>query len=70
MVKVKQVNVTANYAWSPIELHPIQIATATAAQQLDATFSTSASLSLYNVDLSEPSRDLKLIGRVPIPHRY
>ncbi|XP_077974070.1 protein transport protein Sec31A-like isoform X2 [Styela clava] len=70
MVKVKQVNVTANYAWSPAELHPIQLATATAAQQLDATFSTSANLSLYSVDLADSSKELKLAGQVDIPTRF
>ena len=38
MAKVKEVQRTANIAWSPAEQHPIYLAAGTAAQQLDATF--------------------------------
>ena len=38
MVRVKEIDRTANVAWSPENKFPIYIATGTAAQQLDATF--------------------------------
>ena len=38
MTKIKQVERTANIAWSPAKQHPIYLAAGTAAQQLDATF--------------------------------
>ena len=37
-MKVKDVNRTANIAWSPAPQYPIYLAAGTAAQQLDATF--------------------------------
>ena len=37
-MKIKEVDRTANVAWSPAAQHPIYLATGTAAQQLDATF--------------------------------
>ena len=37
-MRVKEVDKTANVAWSPALQHPAYIAAATAAQQLDATF--------------------------------
>ena len=37
-MKIKEINRTANVAWSPQEHHPIYLAAGTAAQQLDATF--------------------------------
>ncbi len=44
VMKVKEVEVTANLAWSPGGQNPIYLATGTAAQQLDATFSTNSAL--------------------------
>ena len=37
-MKVKDINRTANIAWSPAPQYPIYLAAGTAAQQLDATF--------------------------------
>ena len=37
-MKVKEVNRTANVAWSPLGLQAIHLACGTVAQQLDATF--------------------------------
>ena len=53
MGKVKEVNVTANYAWSPADCYPIYIAAGTAAQQLDSSFSSNAKLELYSVDFAD-----------------
>jgi len=37
-MKLKEIDRTANVAWSPASQHPIFLAAGTAAQQLDATF--------------------------------
>ncbi len=37
-MRLKELDKTANMAWSPAQQHPVYIATGTAAQQLDATF--------------------------------
>lgn len=37
-MKVKEIERTANVAWSPSKQHPIYMVAGTAAQQLDATF--------------------------------
>jgi len=37
-MKLKEIDRTANVAWSPASQHPIYLAAGTAAQQLDATF--------------------------------
>lgn len=70
MVKVKEINVTANYAWSPAEQYPITIACGTAAQQLDATFSTSSSLSLYEINVADQKLAADKIGEVETSNRF
>lgn len=57
-------------AWSPAQNHPIYLATGTSAQQLDATFSTSASLEIFELDLSDPSLDMKSCATFSSSHRY
>ena len=37
-MNIKQINRTANVAWSPKEQYPVYLVAGTAAQQLDATF--------------------------------
>lgn len=37
-MKIKEINRTANLAWSPKQQYPIYLVAGTAAQQLDATF--------------------------------
>lgn len=69
IMKVKEIDRTANIAWSPASQHPILLAAGTAAQQLDASFSTSAALELYSLNLSEPGFDLGLRGSTSSDHR-
>ncbi|NXM86814.1 SC31A protein, partial [Oenanthe oenanthe] len=42
----------------------------TSAQQLDATFSTSASLEIFELDLADPSLDMKSCATFSSSHRY
>nr|XP_054109180.1 protein transport protein Sec31A isoform X22 [Callithrix jacchus] len=69
-MKLKEVDRTAMQAWSPPQNHPIYLATGTSAQQLDATFSTSASLEIFELDLSDPSLDMKSCATFSSSHRY
>ncbi|XP_061913359.1 protein transport protein Sec31A isoform X5 [Entelurus aequoreus] len=69
-MKLKEINRTAIQCWSPAQHHPIYLATGTSAQQLDASFSTSASLEIFELDLSDPSLDMKSCGSFSSSHRY
>ncbi|XP_023369168.1 protein transport protein Sec31A isoform X15 [Otolemur garnettii] len=69
-MKLKEVDRTAMQAWSPAQNHPIYLATGTSAQQLDATFSTNASLEIFELDLSDPSLDMKSCATFSSSHRY
>ncbi|XP_063012752.1 protein transport protein Sec31A isoform X14 [Melospiza melodia melodia] len=69
-MKLKEVDRTAMQAWSPAQQHPIYLATGTSAQQLDATFSTSASLEIFELDLADPSLDMKSCATFSSAHRY
>ncbi|KAM3874183.1 protein transport protein Sec31A [Diretmus argenteus] len=69
-MKLKAINRTAIQSWSPAQHHPIYLATGTSAQQLDASFSTNASLEIFELDLAEPSLDMKSCGIFSSSHRY
>ncbi|NWQ94184.1 SC31A protein, partial [Burhinus bistriatus] len=69
-MKLKEICRTAMQAWSPAQQHPIYLATGTSAQQLDATFSTSASLEIFELDLSDPLLDMKSCATFSSSHRY
>ncbi|NXV13860.1 SC31A protein, partial [Cepphus grylle] len=69
-MKLKEIDRTAMQAWSPAQQHPIYLATGTSAQQLDATFSTSASLEIFELDLSDPSLDMTSCATFSSSHRY
>ncbi|XP_009979852.1 PREDICTED: protein transport protein Sec31A, partial [Tauraco erythrolophus] len=69
-MKLKEIDRTAMQAWSPAQQHPIYLATGTSAQQLDATFSTSASLEIFKLDLSDPLLDMKSCATFSSSHRY
>ncbi|XP_031840951.2 COPII coat complex component secretory 31 isoform X1 [Nomia melanderi] len=69
-MKVKELLKTVNVAWSPPAQYPILLAAGTAAQQLDASFNTSASLDLYSLNLQQPGLDLELKASVASDHRF
>lgn len=69
-MKIKEIDRTANITWSPAAHHPIYLAAGTAAQQLDATFSTTASLEIYSLNLTEPGLDMSLKGSVASDFRF
>ncbi|XP_066594870.1 protein transport protein Sec31A isoform X2 [Prorops nasuta] len=69
-MKVKELLKTVNVAWSPPSQYPILLAAATAAQQLDASFNTSACLELYSLNLQQPGYDMELKASVSSDHRF
>lgn len=68
-MKVKELDRTANVAWSPEKHYPIYLAAGTAAQQLDASFNTNAALEIYSLNLTEPGFDMALKSSTPTEHR-
>ncbi|XP_069652604.1 protein transport protein Sec31B isoform X1 [Haliaeetus albicilla] len=69
-MKLKEIERTAVQAWSPANHHPIYLATGTSAQQLDASFSTNATLEIFEVDFRDPSLDMKQKGTLPASNRF
>ncbi|KFU97565.1 PREDICTED: protein transport protein Sec31B isoform X2 [Pterocles gutturalis] len=69
-MKLKEIERTAVQAWSPANNHPIYLATGTSAQQLDASFSTNATLEVFEVDFRDPSLDMKQRGTLPASNRF
>lgn len=69
-MKLKEIERTAVEVWSPANNHPIYLATGTSAQQLDASFSTNATLEIFEVDFRDPSLDMKQKGTLPASNRF
>ncbi|KAK3871526.1 hypothetical protein Pcinc_023333 [Petrolisthes cinctipes] len=69
-MKVKEVNTLANVAWSPETVHPGLLACGTTAKQLDAGLTTSASLTLYDLNLAQTNLELKQVASVDAPARF
>ena len=69
-MKVKEIEATANVAWSPSAISPIYLAAGTAAQQLDATFNTSSTLEIYDVNLAEDGTSMKKAASIPTENRF
>ncbi|KAJ1529899.1 hypothetical protein ONE63_006629 [Megalurothrips usitatus] len=69
-MKVKELDKTVNVAWSPQAQHPIFLAAGTAAQQLDASFSTSSSLEIHALNLGEPGLEMQLVASAPSEQRF
>lgn len=69
-MKVKDLERTANVAWSPANQTAIYLSAGTAAQQLDASFNTNAVLEIYSLNLTDPSLDLELKTSIPSEERF
>ena len=69
VMKVKDIARTANVAWSPAQQYPVYMAAGTAAQQLDATFSTSAALEIYALNLGDQSMAMEQTASINVEHR-
>ncbi|XP_037071557.1 protein transport protein Sec31A-like [Pollicipes pollicipes] len=69
-MKVKEAERTANVAWSPAPLPRVLMAAGTAAQQLDATFSSTARLEVFSLALDQPSLDMPAVASVETAARF
>eukprot|EP00073_Rattus_norvegicus_P042838 XP_017444770.1 PREDICTED: protein transport protein Sec31B isoform X2 [Rattus norvegicus] len=69
-MKLKELEKPAVQAWSPAKQYPVYLATGTSAQQLDASFSTNATLEIFEVDFRDPSLDLKRKGILSVSSRF
>ncbi|KPJ08062.1 Protein transport protein Sec31A [Papilio machaon] len=69
-MKIKELKRTVNVSWSPAEQYPIMLAAGTAAQQVDASFSSNSSLELYSLNLEEPGMDLELKASLQTQHKF
>ncbi|XP_028285931.1 protein transport protein Sec31A isoform X1 [Parambassis ranga] len=68
-MRLKEIQRTAHQAWSPAGHHPTYLALGTSAQQLDASFNTTAAIEIFEMDFSDPSLDMQLKGSLPITNR-
>ncbi|XP_057590902.1 protein transport protein Sec31B isoform X4 [Hippopotamus amphibius kiboko] len=69
-MKLKELERPAVQVWSPASQYPVYLATGTAAQQLDASFSTDGTLEIFEVDFRDPSLDLKRKGVLSASSRF
>lgn len=69
-MRVKEIDRTANIAWSPENQYPIYVAAGTAAQQLDATFSTSSAIDIFALNLDEATLDMPVVASIPSDTRF
>ncbi|KAJ8715326.1 hypothetical protein PYW08_005307 [Mythimna loreyi] len=69
-MKVKELKRTVNVCWSPADHYPVTIAAGSAAQQVDASFSSSSHLELYALNLEDPGLDLELKSSLQTEHKF
>lgn len=67
---IKEIRKTVHLAWSPKSQDPIYLVAGTAAQQLDASFSTSAAVEVFKVNLGDPSKEPELKYAFKSDYRY
>lgn len=68
-MKFKELETTANVVWSPKNCYPVYLATGSAAQHVDSSFSSSASLELYSLNLGDPSYEMEQVTSVASEHK-
>lgn len=69
-MKIKELEATANVVWSPQSYYPVTLAAGSAAQQVDASFSSNLSLNLYTLNLGDPGFDLEQKVSIPVENKY
>lgn len=68
-MKIKELKRTVNMSWSPAEHYPTMLVTGSAAQQVDASFSTNSYLELHSLNLGDPSLDLEVKASIQTNHK-
>ncbi|XP_073961492.1 COPII coat complex component secretory 31 [Choristoneura fumiferana] len=69
-MKIKELKRTVNVSWSPAERVPVMLAAGSAAQQVDASFSSTSQLELYALNLEDPGLDLELKASFQTQHKF
>lgn len=69
-MKIKELQKTVNISWSPAQLNQMYLAAGTAAQQIDMSSSSNATIELYEIDVTDPSYDLVLKASQSSRYRY
>lgn len=71
-MKIKELQKAVNVAWSPQQQTPILLAAGSAAQQIieSSTNSSTPTLELYSLNLSDPGYDLDLVGVQQSAHKF
>ncbi|RVE47694.1 hypothetical protein evm_007683 [Chilo suppressalis] len=69
-MKLKELKRTVNPCWSPCEHYPVMLATGSAAQQVDSSFSSTSMLELYGLNLEDPGLDLELKSSIETQHKF
>lgn len=68
-MKIKELKRTVNVSWSPAEHYPSMLVAGSAAQQVDASFSSNSYLELYSLNLEDPSLDFEVKASIPTQHK-
>lgn len=68
-MKFKELETTANVVWSPQNCHPVMLATGSAAQHVDSSFSSSASLEFYSLNLGDPGYEMEQKASIASEHK-
>lgn len=68
-MKVKELESTVNVVWSPQNFSPVMLATGSAAQHVDSSFSSSASLDIYSMNLGDPGYEMEHKVSLPSEHK-
>lgn len=69
-MKFKEIESTSNVVWSPQSFYPVMLATGSAAQHVDSSFSSSATLELYSLNLNDPGYEMEQKASISSEHKY
>ncbi|CAF1254039.1 unnamed protein product, partial [Didymodactylos carnosus] len=69
-MKLKEIDRTVHVAWSPANQQPIYLVAGTAAQQLDASFSTNSTLELFQLNMADRSTAMTPLSSIKTDHRF
>ncbi|KAK2725261.1 hypothetical protein QYM36_001641 [Artemia franciscana] len=69
-MKIREINRTANVAWSPSDISPIYLVCGTAAQYVELEANGSSAIEVFELDLVSKNISLQSIATVKSNHRY
>ena len=69
-MRIKEISRTSNLSWSPRGVYPMYLAAGTSAKQLDASFSSSSCLELFEVDPSAKGWEMPVRGSLNVASRW